>query len=107
MTLARSDVSFFGNHSPDNKGSFRMFFFHFAQCGHNVFLKQGVINTIAALVSEACVVCQLVWHPRDSSTVSEIIQISHFARGAGSSVTVQQPCVYTHCVYLRETVALD
>lgn len=48
-----------------------LFFFFFA--GNQIFLEQAVITIGAALVTESCVISQLVCHSLDSSTVSEII----------------------------------
>lgn len=47
------------------------FFFFFA--GNQIFLEQAVITIGAALVTESCVISQLVCYSLDSSTVSEII----------------------------------
>lgn len=41
--------------------------------GNQIFLERGVITIGAALVTESCVISQLVCHSLDSSTVSEII----------------------------------
>lgn len=47
------------------------FFSFFA--GNQIFLEQAVITIGAALVTESCVISQLVCYSLDSSTVSEII----------------------------------
>lgn len=41
--------------------------------GNQIFLERGVITIGAALVTESCVISQLVCHSLDSSTDSEII----------------------------------
>lgn len=48
-----------------------LFFSFFA--GNQIFLEQAVITIGAALVTESCVISQLVCYSLDSSTVSEII----------------------------------
>lgn len=75
------------------------FFSFFA--GNQIFLEQAVITIGAALVTESCVISQLVCYSLDSSTVSEIIKISHLACGARSNAIVRQPLICTVCIHLR------